>query len=126
MPSFLLRAHKMIQLGEGDVFDVFDFVRVWLNGEVWVANFVKENVVEFVFTPLVPPIGFGSIEDSGTAGHVCGHFTILIVLPIWMIGPIHSKSSYKCVPHQNQKLLHSFKSKVLVSHVLHQFSDIIC
>ena len=85
MPSFLLRAQEMIQLGEGDVFDVFDFVRVWLNGEVWVANFVKENVVEFVFTPLVPPIGFGSIEDSGTAGHVCGHFTILIVLPIWMI-----------------------------------------
>ena len=78
MPSFLLRAQKMIQLGEGDVFDVFDFVRVWLNGEVWVANFVKENVVEFVFTPLVPPIGFGSIEDSGTAGYVSGHFTILI------------------------------------------------
>ena len=95
MPSFLLRAQKMIQLGEGDVFDVFDFVRVWLNGEVWVANFVKENVVEFVFTPLVPPIGFGSIEDSGTAGHVSGHFTILIVLPNWMIRLIvHSKSSY--------------------------------
>ena len=93
MPSFLLRAQKLIQLAEGDIFDVFDFVRVWLDGEVGLANFVKENVVEFVLTPLVPLIGFGRVEDSGTGHILCGHFGRL--------DPYIANLHVRCFTHEN-------------------------